>query len=337
MKKLTAMILAMVMVLSLAACGAKDAIEGAVGDAVNGIKEKAGDAVSDFTEGFGDAISDAAGSLISGAEQDVVDAATGEADKVADEIITDTVGHDLEYWADRFETSMCPFSISYLGLSNSYHFRAGGKLDIWAYTADNTAGWYVLDGYMISGDGICAIKIDDDLESLSSCCEYEASPYAGKTLTKEERDELGGIFYTVNPYTPIRTNWGFQFIVGDVPEDLPEFTAYGFADTLKDQEWFTFFIDNLDFDNPEAVKLWAFEHRDRSEYPEIIKDELLESAVSLGDFKFDEAENETSLKTFIPNEAAGGFAPGKVDLVMTYGDSEYVTVGVMTVSTLAAE
>lgn len=333
MKKITAMLLALAMVVSLSACGAKEQIENAVGD----IKNQASDAVSDFAEGFGDAISGAVGDIISAAGEDVVSAAEEGADKVADEIITETLGHGPEYWSEKFGVNMCPFSISYLGISNSYHFRSGGKLDIWAYSSDNTAGWYVLDGYMISGDGICAIKIDNDLESLSSCCEYEASPYTGKTLTKEERDELCGIFYTLNPYTPVRTNWGFQFIVGDVPEEIPEYTAYGFADTLKDQEQFTFFMEDIDIENPETVKLWAFEHRDRSEYPEIIKDELLESAVSLGDVKFDEAENRSYLKTFIPNEAAEGFAPGKVDLVLTYGDSEYVTVGVMTVNTLAAE
>ena len=187
--------------------------------------------------------------------------------------------HDSGYWASLYGTNVCPFSLVALGVSKGYHFRDGGELDIWAYTEENTGGWYVYDGYLISGDNLFAVNLSE-ADSFSSCCDYEAKAYTGKTLSEDERKEQQlGSFYILNSYTPVRTNWGIQFVpMKDIGEDfeVPKYTVYGFASELSEQEWFRFYIKLGSNWAASNVSLWAFEHIPYTEYPETLSKELQE-------------------------------------------------------------
>ena len=189
MKKFIALLLTVMMIMCLAACGKKD------GEDTTEIEE-----AGDIDEIVEEAVSDAV-------EETVSD--------TVEEAVSTVLGHGPEYWCDLFGVNRCPFSISCLGISSDYYFRNGGQLAFWTYTEENTGGWYYYDGYVISADNAFAIKADE-ADSFSSCCEYEATPYTGKSLSKDEQKaQEKGAFYVINSYPPISTNWGIQFMTED--------------------------------------------------------------------------------------------------------------------------
>lgn len=359
MKKVIALFLAIAMMTSLAGCSkVKDAIKDKVGDvlseATSGLSDQISDAlggdISDALGGISDAlggiggdlsgsISDALGGIgtdISDALGNAVnDAAGAAADGAADAIISAAGRHSTQYWAEKYSANYCPFSISTLGIEIPYHFRDGGQLDFWVYTEENTSGWYVYNGYIISNDNAFALKIDE-IDSLSSCCTYNAKAYTGESLTKEEREGRDcGIFHILNSYTPARVHWGIKFFGEEnhTSFDECEYGVYDLPESLFDQEYFNFYMPSPDFENPEAIKLWAFKHRNYTEYPEILSEDDVKSGIQLGVFTQDNDNHCYYLSSFVPNEMAGGFPEGCVDLLVTYGDDENVTVGVLTVYT----
>lgn len=331
MKKVVSCLMVFVVLLSMCACSSiKDGINEAIDDAKNGVKDDISNAIGDAVDGVKDSISDDISDTVNSAEDNVVDAA-----------VSATGRHDSAYWSEYFGTSRCPFSISALGMDFSYYFRAGGDFSFWPYTEENTGNWYVYDGYVISGDNTFAIKIED-CDSFSSCCTYTMVPYTGKTLTAEEQKvQQTGAFYVLNSYTPVRTNWGIEITTDGNEVDYYEYKAYGLKDTFKSQEWFRFYVNGInDYsaneEHPlETTKLWAFPHRDRSEYPEFLSEELTKEGIQLGNFEYHEDEDRTYVEAYIPNKDADGFDAGLVDLLITYGDSNYLTVAVVTVNTLA--
>lgn len=339
MKKIISCLLVFVMLVSMCACSSiKDGINEALDEAKNDVKNGISDAVGNAIDGVKDSISN-----------EISDATNAVANNAADAVVSGTVDaaisavgrHDSAYWSEYFGTSRCPFSISALGMDFDYYFRAGGDFSFWPYTEENTGNWYVYDGYVISGDNTFAVKIED-CDSFSSCCTYTMVPYTGKTLTAEEQKvQQTGAFYVLNSYTPVRTNWGIQITTDGREVDSYEYTAYGLKDTFKSQEWFRLYVNSVsDYSanekHPlEATKLWAFPHRDRSEYPEFLSEELMKEGIQLGKFEYHEDEDKTYVDAYIPNKSAGGFDAGLVDLLFTYGDSNYLTVAVVTVNTLA--
>ncbi len=310
MKKFIVFLLTVMMIMCLAACGKKDGedtlrIEGE-GSIEDTVEETVGDAV----------------------EETVSD--------TVEEAVSTVLGHGPEYWCELFELNRCPFSISCLGVSNDYYFRNGGQLAFWTYTEENTGGWYYYDGYVISADNAFAIKADE-ADYFSSFCAYEAAPYTGKTLSKDEQKvQEKGAFYVINSYSPISTNWGIQFMTDDELNknggDIPELTCYGFTKSLEDQEKFGLYIkyDPSTYDNSEKINLWALKHQERSKYSEFLTDEEIQNGVCLGEIKY--TENEIcAINTFIPNKAAGGLEAGEVDLVITYGNTDNMVVGLVEV------
>lgn len=329
MKKITAMLLVVAMILTLTACSAKEMVD----DAISSAKEEINSKVDETLQNLGQ-------DIVNDFTEDVEQTVENAASDVADDVITNTVGHTPEYWTERFGTNYCPFTINVLGIELPYHFRNGGYLDYWVYTEENVSGWYINDGYVISADNAVAISIEDE-GSFSSFCSYDALPYTGKTLSEEEQKaQKPGVFYTLNSYTPVNTNWGV-LLWGDESnastEDYPDYRVYNLTDSLKDQEWFKLFITVNEDEYIEHVKLWAFPHIDKSGYSEILTEEFCEKGILLGNFAYDSEENETLVYSYIPNEKAGGFEAGPVDLVLTVEDEgDEVTVGVMTVITLPA-
>lgn len=324
MKKIISALLVAAMAVSLTACSAKDMVN----DALSSVKEDIEGKIDGAVQG-----------VVNSVTGEIEEAISGAASDAANNVISNTIGHDPSYWAEYYGTNRCPFSINALGIDLPYYFRDGGFPAFWVYTEENTAGWYINDGYIISADNAFGIEIEG-MDYFSSCCSFDAKAFAGNGLSEEERKALKtGVFYVLNSYTPVRTNWGVQLVLQEkITEDyeVPEYTAYGLTDTLKDQEWFRFYIMNIYEDYSSQAKLWAFEHKDRSEYSEILSEEFLEKGVDLGTFANDYEEDRTYLDAFIPNKEAGGFDPGYVDLVMTYGE-ENVTVGVITVSVVSEE
>lgn len=317
MKKIIALLLTVTMMMCLVACGKKNE-EDTSGTEVTG-------SVEDTAE---DTVEDAAGD---NDDENVSDP--------AEEAVSTASGHGPDYWCNLFGVNRCPFYISCLGISSSYYFRNGGQLDFWTYTEENTGGWYYYDGYVISADNAFAIKADE-ADSFSSCCEYEAVPYTGKSLSKDEQKvQEKGAFYVINSYSPISTNWGIQFMTEDeinkIDGDFPELTCYGFTKSLKDQEKFGLYIkyDPSGYDNSEKVNLWALKHQDRSKYSEFLTAEEMGNGICLGEIKFVEDE-KSAINTFIPNKAAGGLEAGEVDLVITYGNTENMVVGLVEVDVL---
>lgn len=339
MKKTTALFLVLVMVCSLfSGCSMiknkikqeiKDTIGDAISDVTDGLSDGSG-SISDILNGIGGDIAGAIGD----AAGDAVSDAVGYA---ADGTIIATGGrHDPSYWCDKFGVNYCPFSITALGISLPYHFRDGGELDSWVYTEENTGGWYVYAGHIISDDNAFAIKIED-MDSLSSCCEYTAKAYTGEKLDKDERKSYfeAGVFYTLNSYTPIPTNWGIKFLRDESTDtfDGTKWQVYDIPAALFDQEYFNFYVGTPHSEYSEAIKLWAFPHQERSNYPEILTDKFMETGMQIGTFSYDDDSHSMLCRTFVPNKEAGGFDAGMVDLILTYGDDENVVAGVLTVGT----
>lgn len=328
MKKLTALLLAGLMILSLTACSAKEIVN----ETLSSVKE-------DIDSKIDETIHDIGQNIISDVKEDVEETVEGAVQDAADDVISNTIGHDPSYWAEYYHTNRCPFYINTLGIDLPYYFRDGGDLDFWVYTEDNTSGWYINDGYIISADNAFGIQIEG-LDSFSSCCTYEAKAFAGNGLEEEERKaQRTGAFYVLNSYTPVRTQWGVQLVKqADITDgfEVPKFTLYGLTDSLYEQEWFRFYIMEFYDEYTSEAKLWAFEHKDRSEYPEILSEDFLEKGAYLGEFAYDSSEDRSYLDAYIPNKDAGGFEPVSVDLVMTYGD-ENVTVGVINVVVVSEE
>lgn len=367
MKKVIALILSVVMVFSLTGCKMitgkikeeiKDTIGDAISDATGGLSDALSgdlsgnlsdafggitDNLQDVLDGFGGDIggglSDALGGLsdeLSGIIGNVAGDAAGEAvGGAADAAISAAGRHERQYWADKYETNHCPFTINAVGVDFNYYFRNGGELAFWVYTEENTGDWYINDGHIISGDNKFAISLED-IESLSSCCSYDAKLYTGETIDKEDRKERdNGIFNVINSYTPVRTNYGMK-LCRDEAEEVFEtypYQAYGINTGLGDQEHFMFYLNNFDYGKKtEATKLWAFPHRLYSEYPEILTDKDLETGIQIGVFEDDPDNEAICAYAFVPNKQAGGFDDGEaVDLVVTYGDGDNVVVAVITV------
>lgn len=323
MKKFLALILVAVMAVAVCACKAKPAEETTVPE------ETEAPAVSEEDTQETEAL-----------PEETEEQTEELADETTEAVISDLAKHDADYWTELYGTNRCPFSIVRDGEETRYYFRDGGNLAFWVYTEENTDGWYINDGYIISADNSSAIKIED-MASFSSFCDYEALPYSGNTLSEEERAaQQTGVFYVLNSYTPVRTNWGVQIVTDEYTEDdIPGYTAYGLTDELKDQQWFTFYIEDInDYENlEEKASLWAFPHIDRSEYTEFLNDELAATGVKLGDFEYSEEDCATLINTYIPNENADGLAAGEVDLVVTFGSGEQTVIaGLVSVNTLAA-
>lgn len=326
MKKFIGLLITVAMAISLVACvnvddlkeqalsGIQDAVNEAKNEVMGLVEDKAGELVGGLSQGVGEAAGEAVGSVL---------------------------GHDPAYFCELYGQNRCPFSISALGVEFDYHFRNGGTLANWVYTEENTGGWYIYDGYIISADNSFAIKIDE-ADWFSSCCTYEAKVYTGKTLSKEEQAaQTAGFFHTINSYTPVDTNYGIAIYTNsEEPGEIEreKLTCYGLVDTLKDQEWFSMYvICGWTEDFGESVKLWAMEHRDYSKYPEYLSDEDIEKAVCLGNFNYDGSKRVSCIDAYVPNKESGGFEAGQIDLVITYGDNNNLVVGVATVNTLPAE
>lgn len=333
MKKLTALLLVVAMVASLTGCSmAKKAVEDKISETIN-------NAMTDIAKDASNSISDAFGDILGDAENTIGQGVDDVANEAAHDVKTALNRHDPSYWADRFGTNYCPFSISTLGIYTDYHFRNGGELENWVFCEENTSGWYVYNGYIISADNTFALKIDE-CDSLSSCCSYDATPFMGDVLDKDERASYFecGTFHVLNSYTPIRTNWGIKILRGECGElfDNVDFKMYDLGCALGDQEHFEIHFEEMDYDGSlETTKLWACAHRDYNEYPEILDDKFLEEAkaVQIGTFEGNDDTHSFCCYAYIPNEKADGFPEGMVDLVVTYGDGENITVGVVTVGT----
>lgn len=142
----------------------------------------------------------------------------------------------------------------------------------------------------------------------------------------------------LNPYTPVATNWGMKFFTDSNRDsgDLPESSVYGLTDTLNDQEFFDMYLSwnpawYPEFDG-DALDLWAFEHRDMSEYPELLTDELKGQSANLGCFDYDEESDLAHIRTYIPNKEGDGLDPCRTDLLITYAGD--VVVGLVTVDVI---
>lgn len=347
-KKCIALLLACGMILSLTGCkmvgeAVKDKVGDAISDAVGDLGGDIGQSISDALGGDGSgSISDTINGIIGNAVSDAVgssvdDAAQNAANEAGHAAAVAIAKQDPSYWCDKFGTNRCPFSIEAAGICFDYHFRDGGDFANWVYTEENTAGWYLYDNHVISSDNTVAINLEG-IDSFSSCCTYEAKLYTGEKLDAEAQKSYAevGVFHVLNSYTPVRTNWGVKLIpngCGNTFDDL-EFKNYDLNCVLDRQEWFDFYIfgiGNPDM-NTESVKVWAFEHRDYSSYPEILDAKLVSEGIELAVFAEDSETNSVLARTYIPDKSADGFDDGYVDLVVTYGNSEYVTVGVVTVS-----
>lgn len=354
MKKATALLLVLVMVCSLfSGCSMiknkiKEEIKDTIGDAIS---DATGGGLSNALDGLGDSLQNALGDLTGGGSGSVSDILNGIGSDVSD-AIGDAAGsvigdaadgaisavgrHDATYWCEKFGANHCPFSINALGIDLPYYFRDGGYFDFWVFTEENTGGWYVYNGYVISEDNAFAIKIDE-ADSFSSCCTYDAKAYVGEKLDKDERASFYevGAFYTLNSYTPIPTNWGIKFLRDEDEADFDDvdWKVYSIAAALLDQEYFNFYVAAPGTEYTEAITLWAYPHQDRTKYPEILTEEYIKAGTQIGTFGYDEENHCEVCRAYVPNKEAGGFGSGLVDLLITYGDTDYVTVGVFTVDT----
>lgn len=338
MKKVTAIMLSVVLVLALSGCGGiEDIVNSTLSSVTEGINNEITNTMNELSEAASSIVSNEINDGINEAVENVENELVQEP---VDSLISATVGHDPSYWCELYGQNRCPFYISCLGIEEKYYFKNGGEFPFWVYTEENTGGWYLYNDHIISADNAFAIDISDGVDSFSSSCTYEAVPYVGESLTKEQqKEQLNGVFYVLNSYSPIRTNWGIQFFSNsdrNPDANLPEFTAYGLTDSLYEEEMFNMYISWYPsaYENAEAVDLWVFEHRDKSEYPELLStDNYADQGINLGCIDFNEDEDCALIKTFIPS-GEGGIDADRVDLVITYGN-DLLTVGLVSVDIIA--
>lgn len=320
MKKFLSLLLVLAMIFSLAACGKKVEVDS---QEIEEIEEEIEEDIEEFEEEIEEAIED---------------------EEPEDEPGDPEAGRGPDYWAEYYGQNRCPFYITHGDDELKYYMKNGGKLPYWVYTSDNTDGWYIHNGYIISSDNKYAISLEEaEDQSFSSFCTYETKPYDGETLTKEQQaQQLNGVFYVLNPYTPVSTNWGLRFFTDDNREnadELPEPAVSGLTDTLNEVEEFDMYVMwnpdwYPDFDG-DTIDLWAYKHRDMSEYPEVVPDELEDEAANIGCFEPHDPDDPdwAHIRTAIPDKEGNGMEPGLVDIVMTYAGD--VVVGLVTVEIVA--
>lgn len=307
MKKLVAVLLVTAMTMSFAACSKKDTDK---------------DEETEVTEE--ETIEET---------EEITEATEEETTEESSETVDPNAKHDPQYWCDFYGQNRCPFSINVNGESKQYYFRNGGTLAGWTFTEENTDGWYLLNGYVISADSKYAINLDE-ADAFSSFCEYEAKPYNGDYLNPEDAQaQQKGVFYCLNSYSPISTNWGIQLMTEGGysynDNNVPDLTYYDdLACEFEAGEQIRFYVKWVPdwTDNPEAVKLWAVKHQERSAYGEFFTAEEQANAYALGEFKLDENDNSVCVAS-IPADAE----PGEYDLLVTYGDTNNLVVGVVLV------
>ena len=148
MKKVFAILLAVMMVLSLAACGGKTQpdTQGSTGEPQVSAADTEGTA---FPEG-------------------------------------DPVEYSREYWEEKYPgENVCPFYIEENGTEYSYYWVSGldgwdGTMESWIAQPFNWNGWHkTADGCIVNGDE--TLKITDDWAqdggSMSSYCTVTTEPY----------------------------------------------------------------------------------------------------------------------------------------------------------------
>lgn len=157
MKKLLALTLAAIMLISLAACGKKD-------------KEPV-DADEKQT--------------VSEQNQEETTEAVSEEETTEPEIQGDPVEYGREYWEEKYPgENICPFSIEENGKEYSYYWVSSldgwdGTMESWIKQPFNWNGWHkTADGCIVNEDE--TLKITDDWangEGMSSFCTVTTEEY----------------------------------------------------------------------------------------------------------------------------------------------------------------
>lgn len=220
--------------------------------------------------------------------------------------------------AGKYGISACPFYIRSGGNRKQYFFRGGGELCDWVYTEENTDGWYLYNGLVISADGKYAIGPGAD--SLSSFCEYEAHPYDGEVLTQKERNaSRDGVLYVTNSYTPIAANRGIA-LTGDGETASPERSCTDIRCSFTAGENICIYITLETAGEPLPAEVYVIKHDDMYVYGSVISAEMKAQAVTGTIFTGSSADNGPAARISISQNALEGQSSGRFDLVFVYDE-----------------
>lgn len=242
----------------------------------------------------------------------------------------------IDYWANKFDFNVCPFTITKGSESKDYYFRNGGSLVEWLRTEMNTDGWYFYQDMIISKDGKWAIPQEEYDSSFSSFCEYVAVPYDGPTLSEEEQAiVMPSTLYALHSWTPFFA-WSYNgiFVESDYRhEDVDMvFGKDGLDSDFHTDSDIFIYIGERDSDEKELLdghaQCFIIPHKDIKEYNGFIDAEEEVNALCVADYNCKGDDDVTDYDSFVYQLSIGEDYHGDVDVIFTYeGVIAYYFVG----------
>lgn len=226
----------------------------------------------------------------------------------------------VEQLVKDFDCGQCPFSIKAGNDSKSYHFRNASQLYSWSYSEQNTDGWYYFNDRLISKDGKWAIG--PEVDDFSSCCQYEAQPYDGPTMSEEDlaKPQIG-VVYQKQSFVPMFLTRVQAKGSKDVAE-IPMYQLYGFQGEFAPEEAIQFFLNSVRFSEQfpiDNASIYVFPHEAGAANEDVLSDDMKANALHSIIYQEPESEGMPNFEMLAP-ELPEGSSEALFDVIFTYKD-----------------